>query len=962
MSDVFIKLSRGSDNVILDTFENDGIAVNKLFSDIETFETRGSFSQTFRIPLTPTNVAFFGQVGNVNNNTFDLYTKIDAELCVGTIGIYNGYCQIKKVVRKQEGVDDELELIFFADTPSLIATIKEKKIAALSDLVNLNHDMTRANVLSPPENTLWTLIERGQKFSEGEETSGGRPIFNTTSPLFVGDLTPAVNALYLWRQIFADAGFTYNSSFIDNTLIDYWVVFNNSQAVKTTEPPEAITFAVANSTAYTFDQFAGTTINLNSGNGFNETFDNGGNVVGGVFTAPYYANFTFRFLIKIKKTTVGTSPKSIGFRLVNPTTGETHIAVDGTSVYSTVVSEDDTYFTFQFTKTYLLNDGDEAGLRGIIAPLSGGEWTIDEGSGFELVTTSTPLQSATVDIPANAPDYKQEDFIRDMIKLHYLVFIPDQNEPKRINVEPFSTYIGSGATKDWTGKLHVGDKDVVIYSTAEVQNKNLKFTYTAGGEYLSEIFTKQGSRVYGQKEINNTINDFATGEKKVELQLRSTPCNEIEGTNIPVPKFISETGTYVVPSARMLYNAGTAVIALFNEVSEEGELTEVPILSHYSAILPTLTDYDLNFAPETALQVITANPFNNAYQLYYSRSYNELYSTEARIMEAYFKLSLSDFRNIQFKDKIYIKDSYWRLLEIGSYFVGKEQLTFVKLAKLVGEIRDCEFEPVSITLGGKVNFEDANGDPSDGSETCCTRYGYQWDSERGECFASSLGGRERTSIPSPAETTATMSRGFNNNVDGSSDNTFVNGSNNIIGRGNGGSSALGNSNEITNDAGVTLVSGNGVKAVANGIHIGINNDTIGRAQTGIMVAEGEGDYIVTADGIEMFFNTGRLSIPDGSVWVCTMNVTVTNALSKKHTAMFAFRISKDFNVISSLFQAASSVVTTLFQVGDLNVLSLNIDTITDTSQHRFKLISTGAIGYPFNDVKITASLQYTQVL
>jgi hypothetical protein len=955
MSDVFIKLSRDSKSVILDTFENDGIAVNKLFSDIETFESRGSFSQTFRIPLTPTNVEFFGQVANVNNNTFDLFTKIDAELCVGSMNIYNGYCQIKKIVRKQDGVDDELELIFFADTPSLIATIKEKKIADLSNLSDLNHEMTRDNVLSPPANTLWTLIERGQKFSEGEETSVGRPIFNTTSPLFVGDLTPAVNALYLWREIFSDAGFTYNSSFIDNTLNDYWIVFNNSQAVKTTESPESITFAVTNTSPYTFDQLAGTTINLNSASGFNELFDNGGNVAGGVFTAPYYANFTFRVLIKIKKTTIGGSSDSIGFRLVNPTNGETHIAVDGTSVYSTIVSEDNTYFTFQFTKTYLLNEGDEVGLRGIIPPFSGGEWTIDEASGFELVTTSTPLQGATVNLPANAPDYKQEDFIRDIIKLHYLVLIPDQNEPKKINVEPFSTYIGSGDTKDWTHKLHVGDKDVVVYSTAEVQNKNLKFTYTAGGEYLSQIFTEQGSRVYGQKEINNTSNDFATGDKRVELQLRSTPCNEIEGTNIPVPKFISETGTYVVPGPRMLYNAGSAVIALFNETTEEGELTEVSTLSHYSATLPTLTDYDLNFSAETALQVINANPFNNAYQLYYSRSFNEIYSTEARIMEAYFKLSLSDFRNIQFKDKIYIKDSYWRLLEIGSYFVGQEQLTFVKLAKLVGEIRDCEYIPVSITLGGKVNFEDGAGEPSDGSETCCTRYGYKWDSDRGECFSALLGGNERISIPSPAQVTSTLSKGFNNSIDGSSDNTFVNGSNNLIGTKSGNSSIFGNSNEISDLAGVTLVSGNGVKAVANGMHYGLNSSVIGRAQGGLMIAEGEGDYTASNDGIVILFNGEKLAIPNLSVWVCTMNVTAINPSGDMHSAIFAFRLSKDTTT-------AASSVTTLFQSGDFNTLSLNIDTITDTSVHGFKVNSSGASGYPFNDVRISATLQYTQVI
>jgi hypothetical protein len=951
MSDVMLKLTRGDKFVILDTFQNDSIAVNKLFSDVTTFEIRGSFSQTFRIPLTANNAEFFGAVDNPNFTSFDFQIKIEAELCVGTIPIYNGYCQIKKVVSK-EMVDTELELIFFADTPSLTASLREKKISELSALSSLNHEMTHANVVSPPANTLWTLIERGQKFSQDIETPSTRQIFNTNTPLYVGDLTPAVNALFLWKKIFEEAGFTYNSTFIDDTLVDYWVVLNNSEAVKTTLTPETVTFAVTNAADYDFTAFTGNIVSLTTPNGFDETFDNGNNVLAGVFTTPYYAQFTFRFLIKVKKLEVGTSPDSLGIRLINPTTNEVHIAVDGTSNYSCILYEDDTSYTYQFTKTYLFNEGEQVAL--VARVQGGGDWTIEASSGFELVTTSTPIQGGDVDMNANAPDYKQVDFIRDMIKAHYLVFIPDLNEPKKINVEPFSTYIGSGIVRNWTKRIQLkNDKDIVIYPTSDIQNKKLKFTYTAGGEYLSEIFTKQGSRVYGQKEINNTSNDFATGEQRVELTLRSTPCNEIPGTSIPVPKFVNEAGAYIVPGARMLYSAGTASVALFNEVSEVGELTEVPILSHYSNILPSVTDYDLNFAPETALQVINSSPFNNLYNLYYSRSYNELYSAESRIMEAYFSLPLTEFRQLQFSDKIFIKDTYWRVLEIGSYFVGRTELTFIKLAKLVGEIRECEFIPYAITTAGKVLFRNGADESVSGNQTCCARYGYQWDADRGECFASALGGRERTQLPSPQDVTASLSKGFNNSVSGSSNNPIITGDNNTIGVNSPNSGVLGSGNEITDDAGTTLVVGQSVKALHSGVHYG-NSETPMRAQGGVMILQGEGDYTASNDGIEIQFNGNRLSIDDGSVWACELSVALIDAANNQHAASFAFMINKDGT-------SGAGTVTTIFQNGALNIISLGIDTISDTAQHRFKINSAGILGYPFNDVKISGSLKYTQV-
>jgi len=45
-------LTRDNNSVLLDLFENDPISLNKRYANIETFEIEGSFSQTFRAPLS----------------------------------------------------------------------------------------------------------------------------------------------------------------------------------------------------------------------------------------------------------------------------------------------------------------------------------------------------------------------------------------------------------------------------------------------------------------------------------------------------------------------------------------------------------------------------------------------------------------------------------------------------------------------------------------------------------------------------------------------------------------------------------------------------------------------------------------------------------------------------------------------------------------------------------------------
>ncbi len=206
---------------ILDLIEAESIYLTKLFSNITDFAARGGFSRDFRIPITKRNAQFFSNIWNPNETEFSFKRKINARITDDTIPVATGYVQVKKVYSKGDNWH-EIEIVFFSMFPNLISAIGTKKISELTDLPNLNHEMIFENVPSPFESNvvLYGLTDRGQKWSENSSdwAIGGRPIASTQNPLYVGDLTPFVQVQYLFDQVFADAGFTYQTSSIDGVM------------------------------------------------------------------------------------------------------------------------------------------------------------------------------------------------------------------------------------------------------------------------------------------------------------------------------------------------------------------------------------------------------------------------------------------------------------------------------------------------------------------------------------------------------------------------------------------------------------------------------------------------------------------------------------------------------------------------------------------------------------------------
>jgi hypothetical protein len=752
----------------IDLYENEKVHLNYKFTDLTNFSSIGNYSQEFRIPASKTNVDFFGAIFNVNfNGWFDFRKKVDASLTVNTIPIATGHIQVKKLYW-QSGKLFEFEVVFFGEVPNLSRLLNDKKIKDIEAIVagDLDYDLLHEYVETPPnEHTILTLCD---KWNLTTTNPLGQPIYasgNLSSlfnkPLYVGHLTPSVSAYYLFEQIMKDANVQWTSDNLADCLDNVYVPFVNGQYLNSSFGLNDITSTLALASNVVGETFGPGDYQYNLSAAVTEYNDPNNDWSSGIFTAPFSGQFSFKVWVS----------------------GQITASVDLQSLYiqpqfyvnGTFFSVPPNYFLADITfsnsviSTVSLNQGDTLEIRLAmnlqqIDGMPAAEATITftgngandyTGTGIELVSIGTNLTSDQVVMEFNAPDMKQIDFLTSIQKMFNLAFVPDRTLPNTLRIEPLVEYIGSGNTLDWSQKLDLS-KDIMYSPTTDLQKANFTFTYTEDGDYFNSLYNDNG-RVYGRYEVTEAdfeiTNEFATGEEKVELSFASTPSAPVETTNVVCPRFINSEGQFVQPKPRILYYAGHANVNIYDEVSDDVVSTSVALLNNYSVINADVADKDLNFAPEIPPHTITANPYDNLYNRWWRNYYRELYDGQARIMEGMFALTLNDIFTFQFSDKIWIVDSWWRVLDIQGYVVGEQEVTKVKLIRILDVENDCDLRPVSANLDQTLNWETPNGDPATVTQECCTRFGYNWNIAKNNCFSQPNGGT-RSFITSQAPTLA----------------------------------------------------------------------------------------------------------------------------------------------------------------------------------------------------------------
>ena len=940
----------------LDLFENESISQNWKFQDLNTFTAQGAFSREFRVPFSATNQLALGALFDVNvdagaSNYF--HYKLPAEIRVDTLPIATGYIRVRKIYKQLNRIN-EVEVAFYAETPDLVRNIGEKKLKDITDLSNLNEVIDYTNVTDPSNERIWTLLERGELWSETSELNT-RSLFDFDNPVYPSDLTPAVRYDYLFEQIIKDAGFELVGGTLSSILSSYYMPWLNNKTNVASDSFNAFFFRVYNNATASLTMSAAQ-INFDV-----EIFDNNGDYNAGTasYTTPADGFYTFRFRNKF---TVADN----GFNNVSY-----FLDVDGVLIFLQNFNVFDNQI-IDGTYRIGINAGSVVQLkmkRNNLTPavtLVAGDGTF-ETSIFELVLTELHY-GQTIFYDLNAPDVKQIDFVTDIIKMHNCIIVADRAIANKIYIVPQNSYLGSGNVLDWTSKLDIS-KDVTISSGVDLQKSKFQFTYTAGTDIISKQYVNV-KRVYGDYEqIGYTVNpdiapsDFAIGEQKVQLTMQSTPCGVVNGSTVIIPMFINEQLEFVAPGMRCLFHAGDINIELLDDSTSLSVVTTVPVLNHYSQVIADLDDVDLNWAPEVPPYNINANPYNNLFNQYWRTYMNALYSPDARIMEASFALSLKDIVTFQFSDKIWIQDCYWRILEVSDYKVGDVESTKVKLLKFLEDTEDCASTPNTISVNGEVNFVDAAGDPVASTQDCCTRYGYNWDEATTICWAftsngntrpNSIGGSTTTPADRPTEV-ATATRAVLNSVITGKDVSIDLDNQNML--------AVGERLELTKDVRGSNLLGKNVTTNLPGIHVGGGY----RAGNSAATEDGWAQFgqfalhrypTISASGTFDFYIEGvageYIDMPDDTVWSCLFNVTIRDVAGDSETSLHHFTLTKLGGVTSA------SAITTLSTIGAIGayVFTFGIDTVTNTDEHRINVTVTGGV-YPTAFI-MTTSLQYQQ--
>ena len=977
---VFYSISMGSE-VYLDLYPLESISQNFNFQDVGTFAPLGDFTREFRVPASDRNLEVFGLLDSFTfSDTANVYgTKIPAEIRVNTLPIMRGHLRVIKTFKKNDLLGD-IQLSFYGEAPDLFRAVGDKLLTDLEVLPDFDVTIDFANTTTPPDanNLVWGLVDRGQKW---DNTGAGRPIGNSEQPIFAADLTPFLNAWTIFSNIITEAGFTLSPTPLETILSGYWCPWINSKNVITQE-------TVAN---YYFSAGFTSNTNVTDDNFFTfpELVDNGGQYSSGFFEAPVEGFFAFRFWANVLP--VGTFGPSTGGIKFYRYTGSTplsgnivvnfEVAVSGFDqnngvrqrvlfttepIYMLAGERIKPYTEFNGTPTFLGDANNN--------PL--------EGTGWELFSYYRNWGD-TLNTAANAPNIKQVDFIKDVLAMHAAVLIPSRSTPNEVTLFPIGDYLATGDTLNWTQKMDI-EKDLTLSPTTDVQKRNFLWSYKNGGDVYSKLYTDNG-RTYGEYKILNgysvsdgaPVNEFVTGALNVKLTAESTPAAYVNGSTIPIPKFINDKGEFTAPNLRFLFLADFASLPIYDDGTNAVSVGDVNIFNHYSSVNASVGDYDLNFNPETPLHAITTNPFRNLFNEYWRDYLNGLYSPEARILEAYFALELSDILTFKYSDRIFIKDSYWRIIEISDYKVGLNESTKVKLIKLVEPAPDCELIPTTVVINEdmtqSIEFTDFEGDPQPATAACCIRYGYTWEPTLNQCLAYGTpivtdpgGGGSSAFAMMNAGQNGTPSNVIAKTINTaiSADNTmsvFV-GENISIEKGNQNTLAVGERLKMEGANRGSTMLGRNAYANVMGFHFGAGDRTLsqdeGASQTGVIVLTNAFAFTASGQTLELFPATdvlSRLTIPDKTTWVCFYILHASDV-----DGFFIYETGSVYlDKLGGVTSASAPVVISSDDSGGTVTLAFTIDTATDTTQHRFKITSGGS-GFP-QDINCNLTLYYTQI-
>jgi len=745
--------------VICPTVNDDSILVTRSITDIENPEQKQiDYTKGFLIQNTAAVATLFSQIFEVNqdiqnvtttNFTPDFNPNLKASIVVMNDNaiVLKGYCQMIDIIITDDN-NVNYSINAYGSIGNFFNDIKNLTLNEL-DFSDYNHDWTYTNVTDSWNPTL------GEGYVYPMIDYGLTTNYNVWS---ITSFRPAIFAKDILDRIFAAVGWSYSSNFLtstrfksliipfsaENLFIDNDEIYDRSFLVKRDS-------TVLTQTLTSFYNYAAASpIIFNDDTGvlgsypLHNTSGNDYDLGTGKWTCAATGDYQFGASLSLRQinNTGKYAPRGTVQLLLLKDVGGVITKIEGytfTFAYQAATFTSDTAVFSKTTAVVHAESGEDyywaIGLAsispsvGTVIYSSGADIdiSIDIDSGWSLIPQSNLVYGDEIDMNALLPnDHLQKDFVLGLFKMFNLYV--EQTDEKTLLIEPREDYYTS-EIEDWTDLMDIGNEEnpPKFIPMGMSQNKRYKFTYTDDTDILNDRYLKSYQEVYGTKLVDiNT--DFLTETKEIRPLFAATPLsNALSGTNnriISDIRFGDEKAVKLGQSKlRILYWGGLISCSQYTikntpTGADVGYWTSYPYAGHLDN--PYSPTFDLNFAPPEAVYYdynigATGNVTytdSNLYTQYWYRNIMEFTNKNSKILEAMFDISLYRYMTLSFRRQYFIKEAYYRLIEVEDYNLSGTELVKCKLLKVD---REAPYTTSSKRLrGGNGTFENGGNIPTKG--------------------------------------------------------------------------------------------------------------------------------------------------------------------------------------------------------------------------------------------------------
>lgn len=728
-------------------------SIKASFSSVEIQDIskrKSDFTHSFTLPFTSENNKFFSHYYEVNQSggDFDATKKVKCSIYSDSNLQFEGYLQLQSV----DIVKELYKVIAFGEVANIVKELGESKLSDL-DFSRFNHILSLANVVdswsgdidyvgSQPNGAevLYPIADFGKSYIGGD---GGIGI--NSGAIKPRDLKPTIQLKTVFEEIISKAGYKVNSTFLNSTFFtsQYMTLGNDVEGVTVSNVDG---FKVGKTTSQTISAGATNTIALDNEAASDSFYDIGGNFASSTYTVPSTGTYSFKGSIATQYT--GSDSGNIALRI--QVSGYPSAIVLGTAAISSTVEYN--YFSFEPNASFTLQQGDTVTMS-VFNDLGDSITILDEQtfgafvgrSYLQLVSAPNIVEGATIDLSTGNslfPKDKQADFLRSILNRYNLSIEYDKDNAKQLNIEPIQDYYNAGSTKDWTSKIDTS-KGITIEPTSKVLKAEIDFKDLEDEDSLNVYWQENYNEVYNSysKKFDN---DFSQGKLELFSMFSSFNCKKLANINMFIPqsfKWDNGVATFVKTKPRIFYYSGLKDLAPSEYYKTYSEVTEAyttqdkyPFVHHYamSGNMVTESDEDTRFKSKHAYgfnDLVETQTGKDVYSTYWKTYLNNLYSPEARLMSANVLLDSVDISNFRYNDKIFIKDSYWRVNKIQGFAIGEGVSTKVEFVKIIENATQegCNLTIDSYNVNNTTSWIDSSGSSATPTSECCLNEGLEWD-------------------------------------------------------------------------------------------------------------------------------------------------------------------------------------------------------------------------------------------